>query len=121
MICLQDFIVQLFRDLIDNQQWSDSGSVSERVLRSYLLLFATVRNYPPALAKATKLFSEWKDSDGTMRSALLITSNHLSPFISYIFFMLFKQNLLEPNRTRDDDAITKHVYYNVPSVFQSAR
>ncbi|XP_076010299.1 endoplasmic reticulum aminopeptidase 1b [Genypterus blacodes] len=63
---MKDFIVQLFKDLIDNQQWTDSGSVSERVLRSYLLMFAAVRNYPPALAKATKLFNEWKDSDGSM-------------------------------------------------------
>lgn len=65
---LQDYIVNLFRDLIDKQEWSDSGSVSERVLRSYLLLFGCFRNYPPCVTKATRLFNEWKDSDGTMRS-----------------------------------------------------
>lgn len=59
--------MDLFRGLIDKQEWSDSGSVSERVLRSYLLLFGSVRNYPPCLAKATKLFKQWKDSDGNMR------------------------------------------------------
>lgn len=65
----QGYIVNLFRELIDRQEWTDSGSVSERMLRSYLLLFATVRNYAPCLTKATQLFKEWKDSDGNMRSA----------------------------------------------------
>lgn len=65
---LQDYIVNLFRDLIDKQEWSDSGIVSERVLRSYLLLFSCFRNYQPCVTKATQLFKEWKDSDGTMRS-----------------------------------------------------
>lgn len=61
--------MDLFRGLIDRQEWTDSGSVSERVLRSYLLLFACVRNYAPCLTKATELFRKWKESDGTMRSA----------------------------------------------------
>uniref|UniRef100_A0A8C5HZ12 Aminopeptidase n=1 Tax=Gouania willdenowi TaxID=441366 RepID=A0A8C5HZ12_GOUWI len=62
----QSFIVDLFRRLIDRQEWTDSGSVSERMLRSYLLLFACVRNYAPCLTKATQLFQQWKDSDGEM-------------------------------------------------------
>uniref|UniRef100_A0A3B3HGA4 ERAP1-like C-terminal domain-containing protein n=1 Tax=Oryzias latipes TaxID=8090 RepID=A0A3B3HGA4_ORYLA len=62
------FIVDLFRGLIDQQEWNDSGSVSQRVLRSYLLLFACVRNYSPCVTKATQLFNQWRDSDGTMRS-----------------------------------------------------
>lgn len=64
----QSFIVDLFRGLIDQQEWSDSGSVSQRVLRSYLLLFACVRNYGPCVTRATQLFNQWRDSDGTMRS-----------------------------------------------------
>uniref|UniRef100_A0A8C6VXL9 Aminopeptidase n=1 Tax=Nothobranchius furzeri TaxID=105023 RepID=A0A8C6VXL9_NOTFU len=60
------YIVELFRDLIDQQQWSDSGSVSERVLRSYLLLFACFMNYEPCVRKAIQLFSQWKESDGTV-------------------------------------------------------
>ncbi|XP_023199956.1 endoplasmic reticulum aminopeptidase 1-like [Xiphophorus maculatus] len=70
---MKGYIVDLFRDLIDRQEWSDSGSVSERVLRSYLLLFACVRNHPPCVAKATKLFNQWKDSDGTMSLPVDIT------------------------------------------------
>lgn len=64
----QDYVLNLFRALIDRQEWNDSGLVSERVLRSYLLLFSCYRNYPPCVARATRLFKEWKDSDGTMRS-----------------------------------------------------
>uniref|UniRef100_A0A1A8D4I3 Aminopeptidase n=1 Tax=Nothobranchius kadleci TaxID=1051664 RepID=A0A1A8D4I3_NOTKA len=63
---MKGYIVELFRDLIDRQQWSDSGSVSERVLRSYLLLFACFMNYEPCVRKAIQLFSQWKESDGTV-------------------------------------------------------
>ncbi|XP_029020021.1 endoplasmic reticulum aminopeptidase 1b [Betta splendens] len=63
---MKGYIVNLFRGLIDRQEWTDSGSVSERMLRSYLLLFACVRNYAPCLNKATQVFKEWKDSDGSM-------------------------------------------------------
>uniref|UniRef100_A0A8D3BMU4 Aminopeptidase n=1 Tax=Scophthalmus maximus TaxID=52904 RepID=A0A8D3BMU4_SCOMX len=68
---MKGFIVDLFRGLIDRQEWTDSGSVSERVLRSYLLVFACVRNYAPCVTKATQLFNKWKDSDGNMRSGVL--------------------------------------------------
>uniref|UniRef100_A0A1A8GD29 Aminopeptidase n=1 Tax=Nothobranchius korthausae TaxID=1143690 RepID=A0A1A8GD29_9TELE len=63
---MKGYIVDLFRDLIDRQQWSDSGSVSERVLRSYLLLFACFRNYQPCVRKAVQLFNQWKESDGSV-------------------------------------------------------
>ena len=67
-LCFQGYIVQLFRDLIDRQAWSDEGSSSQRMLRSYLLLFACVRGHPPCVHKATELFQKWKESDGNMRS-----------------------------------------------------
>ncbi|CAJ1069177.1 endoplasmic reticulum aminopeptidase 1b [Xyrichtys novacula] len=70
---MKGYIVDLFRGLIDRQEWTDSGSVSERVLRSYLLLFSCVRNYTPCLTKATQLFDQWKDSDGTMSLPVDIT------------------------------------------------
>lgn len=66
--------MDLFRGLIDRQEWADSGSVSERVLRSYLLLFGSVRNYPPCVEKATQLFNEWRASGGTMRSGVTVLS-----------------------------------------------
>uniref|UniRef100_A0A673X4I4 Aminopeptidase n=1 Tax=Salmo trutta TaxID=8032 RepID=A0A673X4I4_SALTR len=62
----QGYIVELFRGLIDRQTWSDDGSVSQRVLRSYLLLFGSVRNHPPCVATATHLFNKWRASDGNM-------------------------------------------------------
>lgn len=63
--------MDLFQGLIDRQEWTDSGSVSQRVLRSYLLLFACVRKYAPCVNKATQLFNRWKESDGNMRFGLL--------------------------------------------------
>uniref|UniRef100_A0A8C2WGQ6 Aminopeptidase n=1 Tax=Cyclopterus lumpus TaxID=8103 RepID=A0A8C2WGQ6_CYCLU len=68
-----NYIVDLFRGLIDRQEWTDSGSVSERVLRSYLLLFSCVRNYAPCVTKASQLFDSWRDSDGTVSLPVDIT------------------------------------------------
>uniref|UniRef100_A0A8C5ANV6 Aminopeptidase n=1 Tax=Gadus morhua TaxID=8049 RepID=A0A8C5ANV6_GADMO len=62
----QSYIVELLQTLIDQQTWSDSGSVSERVLRSYLLMFACVRNHVPCVEKASRLFHSWKALDGNM-------------------------------------------------------
>ncbi|XP_076127017.1 endoplasmic reticulum aminopeptidase 1b [Alosa pseudoharengus] len=63
---MKGYIVWLFRDLIDRQEWSDEGSVSQRMLRSYLLMFACVRGHPPCVHKASQLFQKWKESDGNM-------------------------------------------------------
>uniref|UniRef100_A0A4W4GJK4 Aminopeptidase n=1 Tax=Electrophorus electricus TaxID=8005 RepID=A0A4W4GJK4_ELEEL len=63
---MESYIVHLFRELIERQEWSDAGSVSERMLRSYLLLFACVRGHPPCVATATELFNKWRESDGSM-------------------------------------------------------
>ncbi|OXB75701.1 UNVERIFIED_CONTAM: hypothetical protein H355_016218 [Colinus virginianus] len=64
---LKDYIVNLFKDLIDKQFWSDEGSVSERMLRQSLLLFACVRRYQPCVDKAEEFFSRWQESNGTLR------------------------------------------------------
>ncbi|KAI4882934.1 hypothetical protein NFI96_030329, partial [Prochilodus magdalenae] len=63
---MKGYIVHLFRELIDRQAWTDDGTVSERMLRSYLLLFACVRGHPSCVSTATQLFNKWKESDGTM-------------------------------------------------------
>ncbi|XP_061528117.1 endoplasmic reticulum aminopeptidase 1b [Phycodurus eques] len=67
------YMLYLFKDLIDSQKWDDSGSSSERMLRSYLLLFACVRNYTPCVTKASQLFNMWKDSDGKMSLPVDVT------------------------------------------------
>ncbi|NXF41811.1 ERAP1 aminopeptidase, partial [Nyctibius bracteatus] len=64
---LQEYIVNLFRDLIDKQSWSDEGSVSEGLLRHLLLLFACVHGYQPCMDKAKAYFAEWQKSNGTLR------------------------------------------------------
>uniref|UniRef100_A0A672LNB2 Aminopeptidase n=1 Tax=Sinocyclocheilus grahami TaxID=75366 RepID=A0A672LNB2_SINGR len=63
---MKGYILQLFRKLIDQQPWTDDGSVSQRMLRSYLLLFGCVRGHPPCVSMATQLFNRWRDSDGNM-------------------------------------------------------
>ncbi|KAL0978988.1 hypothetical protein UPYG_G00178970 [Umbra pygmaea] len=63
---MKDYIVDLFRGLIERQTWTDDGSVSQRVLRSYLLLFGSVRNHPHCVATATRIFNKWRASDGNM-------------------------------------------------------
>ncbi|XP_052557472.1 endoplasmic reticulum aminopeptidase 1 isoform X1 [Tympanuchus pallidicinctus] len=64
---LKDYIVNLFKDLIDKQLWSDEGSVSERMLRQSLLVFACVRRYQPCVDKAEEYFSKWQKSHGALR------------------------------------------------------
>ncbi|XP_067838978.1 endoplasmic reticulum aminopeptidase 1-like isoform X1 [Heptranchias perlo] len=63
---MKAYIVDLFKNLIDQQSWSDDGSVSERMLRSSLLVFACVRKYQPCVDKAEEYFRKWKDSNGTL-------------------------------------------------------
>ncbi|XP_061674006.1 endoplasmic reticulum aminopeptidase 1-like isoform X2 [Syngnathoides biaculeatus] len=70
---MKTYMLDLFKDLIDNQTWDDSGSSSQRMLRSYLLLFACVRNYTPCVTKASKLFNMWKESDGKMSLPVDVT------------------------------------------------
>lgn len=66
------YVVKLFQRLIDTQTWSDEGSVSERILRNYLLLFACVRRYVPCVHTARVFFLKWKESGGKMRLVLTI-------------------------------------------------
>uniref|UniRef100_A0A8C3JE15 Aminopeptidase n=1 Tax=Calidris pygmaea TaxID=425635 RepID=A0A8C3JE15_9CHAR len=63
---LKEYIISLFKDLIDAQSWSDEGSVSERYLRDSLLLFACMHWYQPCVDKATGYFAEWQKSNGTL-------------------------------------------------------
>ncbi|XP_034870793.1 endoplasmic reticulum aminopeptidase 1 isoform X2 [Mirounga leonina] len=60
------FLLRLLRDLIDSQTWTDEGSVSQRMLRSQLLLLACVRKYQPCVQRAEAYFREWKEADGNL-------------------------------------------------------
>ncbi|KAM4875713.1 endoplasmic reticulum aminopeptidase 1 [Thomomys bottae] len=62
----KSFLLRLLRDLIDKQIWADEGSVSERMLRSQLLLLACVHKYPPCVERAEGYFTKWKESNGNM-------------------------------------------------------
>ncbi|NP_001413510.1 endoplasmic reticulum aminopeptidase 1 isoform 2 precursor [Mus musculus] len=69
----KDFLLKLLKDLIDKQTWTDEGSVSERMLRSQLLLLACVRNYQPCVQRAERYFREWKSSNGNMSIPIDVT------------------------------------------------
>ncbi|XP_018415726.1 PREDICTED: endoplasmic reticulum aminopeptidase 1 isoform X1 [Nanorana parkeri] len=63
---MKAYILNLLRGLIDIQSWTDDGTVSERMLRSSLLLFACFRKYQPCVDKAKDYFTKWQESNGTM-------------------------------------------------------
>ncbi|KAB0392614.1 hypothetical protein E2I00_013469, partial [Balaenoptera physalus] len=60
------FLIGLLRDLIDKQTWTDEGSISERMLRSQLLLLACVRKYQPCVQKAEGYFRQWQEANGNL-------------------------------------------------------
>ncbi|KAF6356856.1 endoplasmic reticulum aminopeptidase 1 [Rhinolophus ferrumequinum] len=61
------FLIRLLRNLIDKQTWTDEGSVSQRMLRSQLLLLACVRKYQPCVQRAEGYFRDWKEANGNLR------------------------------------------------------
>ncbi|XP_038661149.1 endoplasmic reticulum aminopeptidase 1-like [Scyliorhinus canicula] len=63
---MKAYIVNLLKNLIDQQSWSDDGSVPERLLRSSLLVFACVRKYQPCVEKADEYFRKWMESNGAL-------------------------------------------------------
>uniref|UniRef100_A0A8C4I353 Aminopeptidase n=1 Tax=Dicentrarchus labrax TaxID=13489 RepID=A0A8C4I353_DICLA len=52
--------------VINQQTWSDSGSVSERRLRSDVLSLACHLDDPPCLDRARQSFKDWLQSNGTL-------------------------------------------------------
>ncbi|XP_068941248.1 endoplasmic reticulum aminopeptidase 1 isoform X2 [Petaurus breviceps papuanus] len=68
------FLIRLFRGLIDKQTWTDDGSVSQRMLRSQLLMLACVHQYPPCVQKAEDFFKKWKESNGNFSLPNDVTS-----------------------------------------------
>uniref|UniRef100_A0A8C9H996 Aminopeptidase n=1 Tax=Piliocolobus tephrosceles TaxID=591936 RepID=A0A8C9H996_9PRIM len=67
------FLIRLLRDLIDKQTWTDEGSVSERMLRSQLLLLACVRKYQPCVQRAEGYFRKWRESNGNLSLPIDVT------------------------------------------------
>uniref|UniRef100_A0A669BIX0 Aminopeptidase n=1 Tax=Oreochromis niloticus TaxID=8128 RepID=A0A669BIX0_ORENI len=60
------YILQFFRAVIDQQTWSDSGTVSERRLRTEVLSLACHLDDPPCVKRARQHFSDWLQSNGTL-------------------------------------------------------
>ncbi|CAG07852.1 unnamed protein product, partial [Tetraodon nigroviridis] len=60
------YILRFFRAVIDQQTWTDSGSVSERRLRSEVLSLACHLNDPPCVQRARRNFNDWLLSNYTL-------------------------------------------------------
>ncbi|XP_056393539.1 endoplasmic reticulum aminopeptidase 1 [Hyla sarda] len=63
---MKGYILNLLHNLIDAQSWTDDGTVSERMLRSSLLMFACYRKHQPCVQKAQEYFNNWKESNGSL-------------------------------------------------------
>ncbi|XP_010288118.1 PREDICTED: leucyl-cystinyl aminopeptidase-like, partial [Phaethon lepturus] len=59
-------IEYLLGDKIDQQRWTDDGTLSERELRSTLLAFACTHDMRNCRTTATEMFEKWMKSNGTM-------------------------------------------------------
>ncbi|XP_035165369.1 leucyl-cystinyl aminopeptidase isoform X2 [Oxyura jamaicensis] len=59
-------IENLLGNKIDQQHWTDNGTLSERELRSMLLAFACTHDIRQCRAAATDKFEKWMKSNGTM-------------------------------------------------------
>uniref|UniRef100_UPI0037E80419 endoplasmic reticulum aminopeptidase 2 n=1 Tax=Semicossyphus pulcher TaxID=241346 RepID=UPI0037E80419 len=60
------YILRFFRAVIDEQTWSDDGSVSERRLRTEVLSLACHLDDPPCVERARQSFHDWLQSNGTL-------------------------------------------------------
>ncbi|XP_028270660.1 endoplasmic reticulum aminopeptidase 2 [Parambassis ranga] len=63
---LGTYILKFFRAVIDQQTWSDSGTVSERRLRSEVLSLACHLDDPSCLERAHQHFKAWLQANGTL-------------------------------------------------------
>ncbi|XP_066195826.1 leucyl-cystinyl aminopeptidase isoform X1 [Sylvia atricapilla] len=59
-------IEHLLGDKIDQQHWTDDGTVSERELRSTLLAFACTHDIKNCRTTAAEMFETWMKSNGTI-------------------------------------------------------
>lgn len=87
--CVQNYILQYFKAVIDKQTWSDEGSVSDRRLRSEVLGLACDLGYPPCVKKAHQLFTDWVESNSTLRFLDLY-----SCFLSLYLYLALQAELL---------------------------
>ncbi|XP_034629203.1 leucyl-cystinyl aminopeptidase [Trachemys scripta elegans] len=60
-----DRVKKLLGSKIDQQTWTDNGTLSEREFRSTVLAFACSHHLGNCGTTATELFKEWKASNGT--------------------------------------------------------
>nr|XP_033770421.1 leucyl-cystinyl aminopeptidase isoform X2 [Geotrypetes seraphini] len=62
---LEEHIFKLLNNTISSQNWTDEGTLSERLRRSALLDFACSHGLESCTKNASDLFQDWKASNGT--------------------------------------------------------
>ncbi|XP_008335053.1 endoplasmic reticulum aminopeptidase 2 [Cynoglossus semilaevis] len=63
---LGSYILRFFREVINQQTWSDEGTVSQRRLRSEVLSLACHLSDPSCIQQAKSIFKDWLHSNGTL-------------------------------------------------------
>ncbi|XP_006885440.1 PREDICTED: leucyl-cystinyl aminopeptidase [Elephantulus edwardii] len=71
---LENRVLNLLHNQIQQQTWTDDGSLSMRDLRSKLLGFACTHNLKNCTTVAMKLFDDWMSSNGTQSIPLDVMS-----------------------------------------------
>lgn len=72
-VLVQLYILRSFRAVIDQQTWTDLGSVSERRLRSEILSLACHLNDPGCVQRARQSFNDWLLSNYTLKYVWMST------------------------------------------------
>ncbi|PIO38247.1 hypothetical protein AB205_0045030 [Aquarana catesbeiana] len=88
---MKAYILNLLRGLIDIQSWTDDGTVSERMLRSSLLLFACFRKYQPCVEKAKDYFTKWRESNviHLFLARQILVNSFVSTLTLYLLCVVF--------------------------------
>lgn len=77
-VLVQFYILRFFRAVIDQQTWTDLGSVSERRLRSEVLSLACHLNDPGCVQRAHQSFNDWLLSNYTLKY-ISMSTHYQSP------------------------------------------
>lgn len=106
------YILRFFRAVIDQQTWTDDGSVSERRLRSAILSLACRLEDPQCLDQARQRFKDWLWSNGTLNLPTDVASTIYSVGAKNdlgwtSLLQIYKTSLSEDSKSKILSALTR--------------
>ncbi|XP_075871276.1 endoplasmic reticulum aminopeptidase 2 [Nelusetta ayraudi] len=106
------YILRFFRAVIDQQTWTDDGSVSERRLRSAILSLACRLHDPQCVDQAQQRFKDWLWSNGTLNLPTDVASTIYSVGAKddlgwTSLLQIYKTSLSEDSKSRILFALTR--------------